>query len=102
MSRYQRIQQLLSTQLTPSILLIEDESYKHSRPGVETHFKVIVVSTQFNLLSRIQRHRLVQKILANEFESGLHALSLFLYTSEEWQQKETIPTTPDCQHTQSK
>jgi len=96
MTRYERIQTLLNTNLSPTILLIEDESYKHQRPGIESHFKVIVVSLQFKGLSRIKRHQIVNELLQDEFNRDLHALSMHLYTTEEWNQKTILPTTPNC------
>jgi BolA protein len=96
MSRQQRIQNLLNSQLSPTALIIEDESHKHQRPGVETHFKIIAVSPQFKELTRIARHRFVNELLQEEFNLGLHALSLHLYTTEEWDKKTSLPTTPNC------
>lgn len=98
MTRHQRIHDILTTKLSSSTLLIEDESHKHQRPGVETHFKIIMVSSRFKALTRIARHRLINELLKDEFTTGLHALSLHLYTDEEWVKKTTTPTTPNCNH----
>ena len=97
MSRKQRLNTILTEALLPSTLIIEDESQKHARGGLETHFKLILVSTQFNTLKRIERHRLVHQLVREELNSGLHALSLFLYTEDEWDKKTEIPQSPDCQ-----
>ena len=81
MSRQQRIHDALSETLKPDCLLIENESSHHQVPtGSETHFKVIVVTAEFNDRRPIARHRLINTLLAQEFNSGLHALSLHLYT----------------------
>lgn len=98
MSRLQRMNDALSHKLKPDTLTIENESSNHHVPiNSETHFKIIAVSTQFNTLSRISRHRLVNSILSNEFATGLHALSLHLYTPGEWLQKtNNIPHSPAC------
>ena len=100
MTRKQYINHALSLALTPDILIIENESSNHQVPvGSETHFKVIVVSAEFINLSRVARHRLVNNILAQEFSTGLHALSLHLYTPNEWAQRSThIPASPACEH----
>lgn len=100
MSREQRINDALSTQLKPESLSIENESFRHQVPaGSESHFKIIAVSSTFIGLRPIARHRLVNTLLAAEFASGLHALSLHLYTPEEWQrQTEGAPTSPPCHH----
>ena len=98
MSRSQRLHHALINTLTPDLLTITDESFRHHVPeGAETHFKVVLVSSQFNGLTRIARHRLVNSHLRDEFTSGLHALSLHLYTPQEWQKyTPTIASSPAC------
>ena len=97
MTREQRIYNALFKELKPDPLLVENESHRHKVPsGSETHFKVTVVSLVFENLRPIARHRLVNTLLANEFSSGLHALSLHLYTPQEWEQKDTVPRSPPC------
>ena len=54
-----------------------------ARPGGETHYQVTLVSTAFEGLSRIARQRLVYAALREEFDTGLHALSLDLKTPGE-------------------
>ncbi len=54
-----------------------------ARPGGETHYQVTLVSTAFEGLSRIARQRLVYAALREEFDTGLHALSLDLKTQGE-------------------
>jgi BolA protein len=98
MSRKQRIHDVLSESLSPQQLLIEDESSQHRRPGVETHFKVVAVSEQFESLTLLARHRLVNTCLNQEFQNGLHALSLNLYTPSEWERRASVPKTPPCHH----
>ena len=98
LTRQQRIEQLLTQHLTPTYLLVENESKNHHVPtGSETHFKVTAVSSHFGNLSRIARHRLVNQILAAELASGMHALSLHLYACEEWAAaKENLQQSPRC------
>jgi stress-induced morphogen len=49
-------------------------------------FAVALVSPSFTGKSAIQRHRLVNSLLKEEFDTmGLHALSLRLKTPEEWE-----------------
>jgi BolA protein len=100
MSRKKRIYNALSMKLTFDSLEIDDESHGHNVPtGAETHFKVVAVSTEFKNLNRVARHRLINTALADEFSAGLHALSLHLYTPDEWSKKITgVTTSPLCQH----
>lgn len=98
MNRRQRIQNILSQALEPTLLEITDESNKHRVPqGLETHIKVLLVSQKFLGLTLIKRHRLVNELVAEEFEKGLHALSLNLLTQSEWDAREQKRTpTPPC------
>jgi len=98
MSRLQRMHDALSRELKPDVLTIENESSRHHVPeGSETHVKVIAVSGLFHALNRIARHRLVHTILNDEFTTGLHALTLHLYTPQEWEQHtHLVPTSPAC------
>jgi BolA family transcriptional regulator, general stress-responsive regulator len=98
MSRKNRIEALLKQKLEPIYLNVEDESANHHVPeGAQTHFKVTAVSTLFVDLSLIKRHRLLNELLCKEFELGLHALSMHLFTPEEWGKKSTAVTkSPVC------
>lgn len=49
----------------------------------ETHFFIEVISDSFKGKPQLARHRLINGILKQEFENGLHALSLRLKTREE-------------------
>ena len=100
MSRKQHIYDVLSITLKPDSLVIDDESHRHHVPsGSQSHFKVVAVATLFENLSRVARHRLINTALATEFQEGLHALSLHLYTPSEWIQKTTgAPTSPACRN----
>jgi BolA protein len=98
MSRQQRITDLINQHIKPIYSNIEDESDQHHVPtGSESHFKITLVADLFQPLSRLERHRLINKILANELQQGLHALSLHLYSPTEWEagQKKVI-NSPVC------
>ncbi|MDX2113645.1 MAG: BolA family protein [Alphaproteobacteria bacterium] len=81
MHRKERIRQMLTQALAPCHLEIEDESHKHAghsgaAPGGQTHYRLIISSEKLHGLSRVQAHQAVYKVLAPEFESGLHALAI--------------------------
>lgn len=99
MSRQARIQHLLQP-LMPSHLEVINESSMHQVPkDSETHFKILMVSEQFQGLSRIARHRLVNKQLQAELNHGLHALSMHLFTVVEWEQRTApIENSPKCRN----
>ena len=82
------IENKLKTSLLPSFLKVMNESYMHQVPEhSETHFKVIIVSTEFSGKSRIARQQLVNKILADEIKGPVHALSMQTHTPDEWEKK---------------
>lgn len=88
MTRRERLIEQLRASLSPTSIDVVDESHRHAghagaRPGGETHYHVEIVSARFAGMSRIARHRLVHEIVHDEFENGLHALSLKLLTPEE-------------------
>jgi BolA protein len=45
--------------------------------------RILVISEKFNGLSRLERHRLVYEVLAQELTSELHALALKALTPAE-------------------
>lgn len=98
MSRRQHLYDALSLELKPETLIVDDESNQHHVPqGAETHFKITAVSSRFEQLNRIERHRMVNAFLKTELANGLHALSLHLYTPAEWLQKtKPILPSPNC------
>jgi len=94
----QSINDLLVDALTPVHLEIINESNNHNVPAnSETHFKVVVVSDSFSDQSLVQRHRSVNKLLADQLSGPVHALSLHTHTAQEWQKKGgTVPDSPPC------
>ncbi len=52
--------------------------------GDGRHFEAVVVSDAFTGLNRILRHRLIYAALGERMKEEVHALSMKLYTSEEW------------------
>tara|TARA_R110000868_G_scaffold48908_9_gene158199 strand:- start:5356 stop:5631 length:276 start_codon:yes stop_codon:yes gene_type:complete len=82
------IEQKLKTAFSPLFLVVEDQSHQHQghaghRPGVETHFHVTIVSSAFEDVSRVQRHRMVTGVLKNEIGNPIHALALQTQTPAE-------------------
>ena len=82
------MQKLLTAQLSPQMIVIEDQSELHhghagAQPGGQTHYRLTLVSQAFEGLTRVARQRLVYHALREEFETGLHALSMDLKTPSE-------------------
>ncbi len=76
-----RIRDKLTLGLAPARLSVVDDSHRHaghagSRPGGETHFSIEVVAAAFAGQSRLERHRLVNTLLAEELAGPVHALAI--------------------------
>ncbi len=92
-----RIRENLQRAFSPTYLLVENESRRHQVPeGSETHFRVVLVAEQFVGLSRIERQRRVFRALEAELRDGVHALSQYALTPEEWEKSGQVPKSPDC------
>jgi len=92
MSVEQIITEKLSAALSHSNLEVINESHNHHvPPNSETHFKVIISSSEFVGKRLIGRHRAVNEALAEEFSQGLHALSMHTFTPEEWTLESAVP-----------
>jgi BolA family transcriptional regulator, general stress-responsive regulator len=80
-NRTTRIRERLTQVFAPERLEITDQSALHAghagaSPEGETHFKVEIVSKKFDGMSRVAIQREINHALKNEFDSGLHALSI--------------------------
>ncbi|RTK94297.1 MAG: BolA/IbaG family iron-sulfur metabolism protein [Neisseriaceae bacterium] len=52
--------------------------------GDGRHFEAVVVSENFVGQQLIKRHRMIYAALGERMKEEIHALSMKLYTSEEW------------------
>lgn len=68
---------------------VMDESHLHAGHGnfkgqSGSHFRVLVVSSDFEKKSLIERHRLVNAAVFPEFEGQIHALAIRALAPSEW------------------
>ena len=98
MTMQENIRSKIQQRLNPMHLEVTNESHMHNVPeGSESHFKVTVVSDSFTGEKLIARHRLVNKILADELKTQIHALALHTLTPDEWFEKGgRVPASPEC------
>lgn len=85
MTRHQRITDKLTSALQPTLLELRDISHTHAGhagAGIETHFTLKIASPHFSGRTRVAQHQLVNTTLADEFQSGLHALSITIINVE--------------------
>jgi len=95
MSTKDLIQQKINAALQHEHFDLINESHMHAGPKTESHFKLIVVSKEFSGQAKIKRHQLIYRILSEELSNSIHALSLHLYTPEEWV-VQNVPDSPLC------
>ncbi len=77
------IAQKLTARLNPQEIDVQDVSHKHAghagwREGGGTHFEVTIKAAAFAGKSRLQRHRMVNAVLADDLANSIHALEMHL------------------------
>ncbi len=98
MSMQIQIEEKLAKELKAQHLEVVNESNNHNvPPGSESHFKIVVVAPDFEGKSLINRHRMINSILADELKNQIHALAMHTYTEEEWNKASgDAPMSPPC------
>ena len=92
-----QIHSKLTARFRPIHLDVANESHMHSvPPGSESHFKVVLVTSDFEGLRQVQRHQAIYATLAEELSTGVHALALHTYSPAEWQSTQSVPASPQC------
>jgi BolA family transcriptional regulator, general stress-responsive regulator len=71
----------LTEAFAPQSLKVLDESRQHEghaghRPGGQTHYRVYIVSKAFKGKTPLERHRMINQLLASELAGGVHALAI--------------------------
>ncbi len=89
MKRKINIENLILKNYEPQFYSVLDVSEQHRghqnfKEDVESHFEIIIVSEKFRNLNRMERHRMVNKSLKEEFLSDLHSVTIKTYTMEEY------------------
>lgn len=87
MSIQANMEKKLTQAFAPERLAVINESHLHAGHhhgesgsafdgAGETHFRVRIVSASFAGMGRVERHRAVNAVLAEEIEAGVHALAI--------------------------
>ena len=89
MKRKLKIEKIILENYEPYFLSVLDVSEQHRghqnfKEDVESHFEIIVVSEKFKNMNRIDRHRMVNKSLDEEFLTDLHSVIIKTYTINEY------------------
>lgn len=66
---------------SPAAIELVDESDRHrghagARPGGESHFRLTIIASAFDGLTRVERQRAVYRALAAELAGPVHALAV--------------------------
>ncbi|KZZ58644.1 transcriptional regulator BolA [Oleiphilus sp. HI0125] len=98
MTREKKLKTSLAEAFNIDYMLLENESHMHSVPeNSETHFKLVLVSDDFDGKRKVARHQAVYSAVNTEMQSGLHALALHLYTNTEWAELDNKQlASPNC------
>ncbi|MGB5486448.1 MAG: BolA family protein [Lysobacterales bacterium] len=85
--RVDRIRLLLETAFEPESLDVEDDSHKHAgHEGAKSglgHFNVSIISSHFNGMKMLARHRAVYAALDEMMKTDIHALAIEAIASDE-------------------
>lgn len=94
----EQIEAKLDGRLAPVHLEVTDESYMHAvSPNAESHFSVVAAADTFEGLSLVDRHRVINRALREEFQQGLHALAIQAFSSAEWNERQApLKPSPPC------
>ena len=98
MSVQSTIETKITAALIPEHLDVVNESSMHNvPPGSESHFRVRIVSSAFEGQRLLERHRTLNKLLAEEIQGPVHALALEALTPEEWERSgHREAESPEC------
>ena len=91
MNRVDKIRARLEESLALAHLHITDDSAAHAgHAGAAAsgggHFSALIVATDFEGKTPVQRHQLVYRVLGDLMRSDIHALSITALTPSEYQQ----------------
>ena len=81
-----KIEKKLRTYFNVHVLNIIDESHKHVNHKKDTnggHFKLLIVSNDFDNISLIKRHQLIYDALSDMIKVEIHAISIKAMTIKE-------------------
>jgi BolA family transcriptional regulator, general stress-responsive regulator len=81
MNKKERIFKIISDNINCKALEVKDNSHLHKghvavNGDIETHYEVVIKANKFDNLSRVDSHKVINKLLRDEFSKGLHALEI--------------------------
>ena len=93
-----QIEEKLAKNIDASFIEVVNETHMHNVPAdAESHFKVTVVSNEFEGKMLIARHRQINALLKDEI-AQIHAIALHTMTDDEYFKKAgKSPESPQCE-----
>lgn len=74
-----------------------NESQQHAGPATDSHFKLTIISQEFEGQRLVKRHQRIYELMRDLMQGPVHALSLHLFTPAEWEAKEQeVADSPSC------
>ena len=89
MSMIKSLEKKLHDAFNPDKLEIINESHLHAghQPGFdgsgESHIRIKLVSSEFDGMNRVERHRKINALLNHEMDRGLHAVAIEAHSPTE-------------------
>ena len=88
MNRKAKITNILNENFNLHRCFVSDVSESHKGhsgyvKGEETHFEIFIISNDFENKNRLERHKMVNYFLKNEFVGSLHSITYKLMTVSE-------------------
>jgi BolA protein len=76
-----QLKDILENNINCKQLIVENQSHLHdghasSPQSGQSHFHVTIISDDFKNKSRVQSHQMVNQLVSQLFNQGLHALSI--------------------------
>lgn len=88
-----QLREALVSKFASANIQVINDSHMHSR-GTETHYRVVVVSDEFEGKSTLQRQRVVNEALEKFYKDGLHSVAVHAFTNSEY--GGDVPKSPPC------
>ncbi len=88
MNRKAKITNILNKNLNLHKCIVSDVSNLHKghigyKEGEETHFEITIISNDFENKSKLERHKIVNELLKDQFTRSVHSISFKLMTKKE-------------------
>ena len=95
MIRRLRIKQIIEDNIKTKFLIVKDVSESHRghasfKENVESHFEITVVTDEFLNKPQLIRHRIINKLIMDEFLSDLHSVSIKTFTLQEYKKNHLL------------